>query len=209
MFPETRFRRSQNRSFVGSLGTNNARIESESQRKQSRGESSTNSEIEKESIRPSQFTSLDRGMTIVEHQGTGRPSQAQFSLVPTLEFEGSLTIIRDVIAPVQIFAFPIILWAALSLGFAANSLLALNLTQSQVFAAPPYNFSSAAVGFVNFAFVVGGIIGLLTAGPVSDWVSMKATMRNKGIREAEMRLVALVPYIAINLVGMTVRFQVR
>jgi len=80
----------------------------------------------------------------------------------------------------------------------------LNLTQSQVFAAPPYLFTPAQVGFVNFAFVVGGVIGLLTAGPFSDWVALRATARNKGVREAEMRLIALVPYVTIYLIEMIV-----
>lgn len=134
----------------------------------------------------------------------GRPSRGQFSLLLKPDFQSGNIVIRDVLAPIQIFAFPIISWASFSLGFAANCLLALNLTQAQVFAAPPYNFSSAQVGFVNFAFVVGGIIGLLTAGPFSDYVSKKAAIRNNGVREAEMRLVALIPYIAILIVGMTV-----
>ncbi|PMD47530.1 MFS general substrate transporter [Hyaloscypha variabilis F] len=134
----------------------------------------------------------------------GRPSKHQFSLIPRPEFEDKDLVFRDILAPIQIFSFPIILWAAFSFNFAANCLLALNLTQSQVFAAPPYLFSPAQVGFVNFAFVVGGIIGLLTAGPFSDWISMRATARNKGVREPEMRLIALVPYVCICLVGMTV-----
>jgi len=52
--------------------------------------------------------------------------------------------------------------------------------------------------------VVGGVIGLMTAGPVSDWVALRATARNKGVREAEMRLVALVSYVAICLIGMAI-----
>lgn len=134
----------------------------------------------------------------------GHPSRAQFSLLLSPDFHSGNVIFRDVLAPIQIFTFPIIFWASFTLGFAANCLLALNLTQAQVFAAPPYNFSSAQVGFVNFAFVVGGIIGLLTAGPFSDYVSKRAAIRNNGIREAEMRLVALIPYIAILIIGMTV-----
>lgn len=121
-----------------------------------------------------------------------------------MHFAGKSLIFRDILAPIQIFAFPIILWATFSFGFAANCLLALNLTQSQVFAAPPYLFTPSQVGFVNFAFVVGGIVGLLTAGPVSDWVSMRATARNGGVREAEMRLIALVPFVCICLIGMVV-----
>lgn len=136
----------------------------------------------------------------------GRPAKHQFSLIPRPKIYGALrdTLIRDILAPIEIISYPIILWASLSLGFASNCLLALNLTQSQVFAAPPYLFTPAQVGFVNFAFVVGGIIGLCTAGPLSDWVSILLAKRNKGVREAEMRLWVLIPYIAICLVGMTV-----
>jgi hypothetical protein len=155
------------------------------------------------SLVKSQRGSIDRVRSMPERP-IGRPSKHQFSLIPRPEFEGRDLIFRDILAPIQIFTFPIILWAAFSLNFAANSLLALNLTQSQVFAAPPYLFTPAQVGFVNFAFVVGGVIGLLTAGPFSDWVALRATARNKGVREAEMRLVALVPYVCICLVGMTV-----
>lgn len=134
----------------------------------------------------------------------GRPSKRQFSLIPTPHWEGSQILFRDFVAPIQIFSFPIISWAAFTLGFSANCLLSLNLTQSQLFAQPPYNFNPAQVGFVNFSFAVGAIVALLTAGPVSDWVSMRATRRNNGVREAEMRLIALIPYIAICLIGMVV-----
>ncbi|KUJ17087.1 MFS general substrate transporter [Mollisia scopiformis] len=134
----------------------------------------------------------------------GRPSKAQFSFIPTLHWEGSLLLFRDFLAPLQIFTFPIVFWATMSFGFATNCLLALNLTQSQLFAAPPYLFNPGKVGYVNFAFVVGGIIGLVTAGPFSDWVALWGAKRNGGVREPEVRLWALVPYIAICLVGMTV-----
>lgn len=148
-------------------------------------------------------TSFERSTTSLTRP-IGRPSKAQFSIIPNPHFPGKSLIFRDILAPVQIFLFPIIFWACFSFGFAANCLLALNLTQSQVFAAPPYLFTPAQVGFVNFAFVVGGVVGLLTAGPLSDWVSMRATARNGGVREAEMRLIALVPYVCICLVGMVV-----
>jgi hypothetical protein len=138
----------------------------------------------------------------------GRPSKAQFSLIPRTQIsreEIKRTLLLDILAPIQIITYPIILWVFFAFCFTTNCLLALNLTQSQVFAAPPYNFSPAAVGFVNFAFVVGGIIGLCTAGPISDWISLKLAKRNGGVREAEMRLWVLIPYIAICLIGMTVR----
>ena len=82
-----------------------------------------------------------------------------------------------------------------------QSVLTLNLTQSQNFAAPPYEFSPTIIGFFNFAILVGGLIGLVTAGPLSDWISMKLTKKNRGIREPEMRLLTMIPYVVIMIIG--------
>lgn len=79
--------------------------------------------------------------------------------------------------------------------------LTLNLTQSENFAAPPYNFSPTIIGFFNFAILIGGVLGLVTAGPLSDWISMQLTRRNRGIREPEMRLLTMIPYVIIMIIG--------
>ncbi|KAI1470499.1 putative MFS transporter [Daldinia caldariorum] len=156
-------------------------------------------------------------LTAADHNATGRPSRAQFSLLPLrrrLRFGHgyeqhtrrlAAVLARDVAAPVRIlFCYPIVLWASLSMGFAANSLLALNLTQTQVFGAPPYLFTPDQIGYVNFAFVVGAVVALVTAGPLSDWIALRRARANAGVLEAEMRLPALVPYICANLVGMVI-----
>jgi hypothetical protein len=44
---------------------------------------------------------------------------------------------------------------------------------------------------MNFAILIGALIGLATAGPLSDWVSARATKKNRGVREPEMRLAAM------------------
>lgn len=134
----------------------------------------------------------------------GGPSRTQFKLITKADPDVTKYLFLDIITPLKIFFVPIILWASFSLGFAANLLLDLNLTQSQVFAAPPYNFSPGNVGLVNLALVGGGIIGLLTAGPLSDWVSMRATKKNGGIREPEMRLPAISMYVVGCLIGSVV-----
>ncbi len=61
--------------------------------------------------------------------------------------------------------------------------------------------ANSLTGFFNFALLIGTFIGLATAGPLSDWVSMKLTIRNNGIREPEMRLVAMIPYVFIMILG--------
>ncbi|CAJ2513995.1 Uu.00g021140.m01.CDS01 [Anthostomella pinea] len=141
------------------------------------------------------------------HITTGRPSRSQFSLLPYRSQRNTsalATALRDVVSPVRILFYPIVIWAAFTMAFAANCLLALNLTQAQVFGPPPYLFTPDQIGYVNFAFVVGAIIALVTAGPFSDWIALRRARANGGVLEAEMRLPALIPYVAVNIIGMVV-----
>ncbi|RYO98052.1 hypothetical protein DL765_010945 [Monosporascus sp. GIB2] len=161
------------------------------------------------SHQPAQNEAQATTTTTHAHITNGRPSRAQFALLPPGgRFHATrASVLRDVVSPLQIlFLYPIVAWASLAMGFAANSLLALNLTQAQVFGSPvgPYGFSPDQIGYVNFAFVVGAALALVTAGPLSDAVALRRARKNGGVLEAEMRLPALIPYIAVNLVGMVV-----
>ncbi|KAL3422543.1 hypothetical protein PVAG01_06699 [Phlyctema vagabunda] len=129
--------------------------------------------------------------------GRGRPSKAQFRLWQP--YEGNL--LKEFLLPWYLLSFPIVEFAAFIVSWSASSFLTLNLTQAQVFAAPPYNFSSQTIGFFNFAILIGALIGLFTAGPLSDAIAARLTKRNHGIREPEMRLLAMVPYVLIMIIG--------
>ncbi|KAJ3466374.1 hypothetical protein MRS44_007032 [Fusarium solani] len=135
-------------------------------------------------------------------RGSGRPSRAQFGIFQEIDRTAWRSVVRHFFTPAYIFFFPIVFWASMAMGSAANALLAVNILQSPGLAAPPYNFTPAQVGYANFALVVGGVVGLAVAGPWSDYVSQKATERNKGIREPEMRLLSLSPFIAVAIVGL-------
>lgn len=136
--------------------------------------------------------------------GNGRPSKTQFKLWQTPDSSWKSFLFHDILAPVRLFLYPIIFWTGLNVAGPANLLLYWNLTESALLGSPPYNFSVSAVGYSNFAFVVGGVLGLATAGPLSDWIAAKSTARNNGIREAEMRLPALLPYLATSVVGILI-----
>ncbi|KAL4811665.1 major facilitator superfamily domain-containing protein [Aspergillus spinulosporus] len=136
--------------------------------------------------------------------GKGCPSKMQFKLWQTPEPQWKQLLVRDLLVPVYAFLFPIILWAGLNVAGPANLLLYWNLTESGVLSAPPYGFSPSSVGYSNFAFVAGGLVGLATAGPFSDWIAARAATRNSGIREAEMRLPALIPYFITTVVGVVI-----
>ena len=132
--------------------------------------------------------------------GKGKPSKQQFKFFQKNPHPFR-SIFLDLWIPWKLFAFPIVEFASFVVSWSASSFLTLNLTQSEVFAAPPYKFSSESIGFMNFAILIGAILGLATAGPLSDWVSMRATRKNNGIREPEMRLPTMIPYVIIMIVG--------
>jgi len=134
------------------------------------------------------------------HLGKGTPSKKQwllFSPNPT----PLKSIALDLWLPWKLFAFPIVVFASFVVSWSCSSFLTLNLTQSQAFAGPPYNIKPLNIGFMNFAILVGALIGLVTAGPFSDWIAKRQTLKNKGIREPEMRLLAMIPYVLIMYLG--------
>ena len=132
------------------------------------------------------------------HKGT--PAKSQFRLfVPNAH--PFRAIIQDLWIPIRLHIYPIIEYAAFVVSWSASSFLTINLTQSQAFAAPPYNYSSQTIGFFNFAILFGQIVGLASNGWLSDWFAAKLTRRNRGIREPEMRLPTIFPYVCIMLLG--------
>jgi len=129
--------------------------------------------------------------------GRGSPSKQQWKLIQP--YEGNF--LMELWMPWKLFAFPIVQFSSFVVSWTASSFLTLNLTQSQAFAVPPYNFSSAKIGFFNFAILIGAFIGLFTAGPLSDFIAARLTRRNNGIREPEMRLLTMIPYVIIMIIG--------
>jgi len=136
------------------------------------------------------------------HQlGRGKPSKAQWMPVQRPDSRWLSFVVRDFTTPLLVFFNPIVFWAALMLAGPADLLLLFNLTESGLLSSPVYGFGPGAVGYTNFAFFVGGVIGVLTAGPLSDWWARRATFKNNGIREAEMRLPALLPYVCFFIIS--------
>lgn len=138
----------------------------------------------------------------LEERISGRPSKTQ--MLPVVGWKAHEPVLEAIILPFKLARFPIVLWGAIQFTLSASCYLMINLIQSQALGAPPYNFSPANVGYTNLAFWVGVCISLLTAGPLSDWVSQRATTRNNGVREPEMRLPALLPFAICTIIGSVV-----
>ena len=132
----------------------------------------------------------------------GRPSRAQYMPFRKPDPRWKMFVVRDTWTPIKVFFNPIILWAGLMLAGPADLVLFFNITESPILAAPPYLFRPDQVGYTNFAFVIGALLGLATAGPYSDWVAARATRKNGGVREAEMRLPALWFYMIVTMLSL-------
>lgn len=158
------------------------------------------------SVSPATATAVEQAQPIVSpFLDKGFPSKNQrWNVWFKIDQIGLQRLPRDVATPFYIATFPIVVFAACCTAFPACALLVLNLLESPAFSAPPFNFAPSSVGYTNFALMGGGIFGLFTAGPFSDWVSMMLTKRNHGVREPEMRLLSLLPFVLIGLIGMTV-----
>ncbi|KXL45649.1 MAG: hypothetical protein FE78DRAFT_107500 [Acidomyces sp. 'richmondensis'] len=148
---------------------------------------------EKKVVTQVQSTVIDseaNSETTVDAQivGKGRPSKIQFSPVRKPDIRWLSFVIHGLTAPTIVFFNPMVFWAALMLAGPADLLLLFNLTESGLFSSPAYRWGSGAVRYANFAFFGGGVIGVLKAGPLSDWWAHRATIKNDGIREAEMGL---------------------
>ena len=132
--------------------------------------------------------------------GKGKPSKWQWKLLQPAAQPLKLLVV-EFLVPWRLLLYPIVHFASFVVAFSSTCYLMINYVQSEGLGGEPYNFGSLSVGFTNFASLVGTLIGLFTAGPASDYISAVLTKRNKGIREPEMRLVTMIPYVLIMILG--------
>lgn len=165
-----------------------------------------NGEIQQVNTATSTPPNPSNGLTLSEtaardpYLGAGSPGKWQWRAFQP-NAHPFRSIFLDLWIPWKLFVFPIVEFAAFVVSWSCSSFLTINLTQSQVLSLPPYNFRPATVGFTNFAIIVGALIGLFTSGPLSDWVAARATRKNGGVREPEMRLPAMIPYVVVMFLG--------
>lgn len=108
------------------------------------------------------------------------------------------------IAPVYTLALPHVWFTALQFASGVCWLVLMLSTISVIFSAPPYNFSTAGVGYMAVGPFVGNVFGSLYGGQLSDWSIRWLAQRNGGVFEPEMRLYILMPPTLILSAGLIV-----
>lgn len=106
--------------------------------------------------------------------------------------------------PFILYSYPSILFGALIYSLAVVWLIVISETISEIFRHPPYGYDQQTVGLFYISPFIGGILGSLSCGLISDRVCRYFISKNKGVYEPEFRLVMLIPstlFIAIGLMG--------
>lgn len=92
---------------------------------------------------------------------------------------------------IVLFQFPHIMFTALQYASGVVWLTVMSAIMSISFAAPPYNFSSAGIGYLSLGPFIGNTIGSIYGGFLGDWSIRWLSRRNNGYFEPEFRLYLL------------------
>ncbi|RKU46899.1 hypothetical protein DL546_001137 [Coniochaeta pulveracea] len=146
----------------------------------------------------------------VEHTETGAqtppvssetPKSFARELLPYHGYWDRTSFWRTFIRPFTLLTSPIVSWATLLFTVCISWLVLISITLSQIFSAPPYNFSVAAVGACNLSSFVATLIATAAAGPLIDGTARFMSKRNGGIFEPEFRLPVMVTVVIFTGAG--------
>lgn len=112
---------------------------------------------------------------------TPRASSWLKDLAPYSGYVNDVSFWNTIIRPFYLLASPPVLWAVLLFTTCISWLVGISLTLSQIFSAPPYNFSVLAVGATNLSSFVASVLGTIVAGPLIDGLVTHMSRRNGGV----------------------------
>lgn len=99
--------------------------------------------------------------------------------------------VKIFIRPFALPILPAVLWAILVFSSTIGFLVGITSNFATALSSPPYNFNTLQTSLCFIGGLVGGLLGIPAGGHFGDWIAMRATRRNDGIREPEHRLPAI------------------
>jgi len=109
-----------------------------------------------------------------------KPHSFAKEMLPYSGYVNHVSFINTMARPFVMLASPAVLWATLLFTTCISWLVGISITLSQIFSAPPYNFSVTAVGLTNLSSFVASLLGTVMAGPLIDGVVRRMSLRNGG-----------------------------
>lgn len=109
--------------------------------------------------------------------------------------------LRCILAPFVLFMYPATIWAFLFQGTFITWGISVSIILAQIFAAPPFNFDAAQLGYMYSAPFLGALLSYFVAGIFSDSAAKYMAKRNNNIYEPEFRILLVIPVAIISLPG--------
>lgn len=105
--------------------------------------------------------------------------------------------------PFVLFAYPSVLWSAMVYTLSVGWLIVLSEVVSHIYeSGEVYNFTALQTGLIYISPFIGGLLGTMVAGKVSDVIVRFMTRRNGGVYEPEFRLVMAIPIALTTVIGL-------
>jgi hypothetical protein len=109
-----------------------------------------------------------------------KPHSFYTNLLPYSGYINHVSFLNTIFRPFMLLGSPAVLWATLLFTTCISWLVGISITLSQIFSAPPYNFSVSTVGLTNLSAFVASLLGTFLAGPLIDGLVRKMSLRNGG-----------------------------
>lgn len=111
------------------------------------------------------------------------------------------SIVWMLLRPFIVLANPAVIWATLLLSITTAWFVVISFVIAQIFSAPPYLLDTAQIGYMSAGPCIGGLLGSIACGFISDPIAIYLSKKNKGIYEPEFRLVLLLPFLVTASIG--------
>lgn len=111
--------------------------------------------------------------------------------------------LQALLRPFVLFAYPAVLWSAVVYSCSVGWLIVLSESVAEIYRHPnTYNFSALATGLIYISPFVGGVLGSVLAGKISDLVVRYMAKKNGGLFEPEFRLILSIPVLFTTVIGL-------
>ena len=104
--------------------------------------------------------------------------------------------------PFFLYLYPSILFGSLIYSLAVVWLIVISETITGIFQSEGYEYNQQTIGLFYISPFIGGILGSLAAGLISDRLSRFLITRNDGVYEPEFRLFMLIPSTLFTCLGL-------
>lgn len=105
--------------------------------------------------------------------------------------------------PFILFCYPAVLWSAVVYSCSIGWLIVISESIAVIFRTKStYGFSALSTGLVYISPFIGGILGTVVAGKVSDIIVQAMSKKNGGLYEPEFRLVLAIPITITTVIGL-------